>query len=335
MNPNNKATTIYKGATRIINSILVLSLILAVIGGIAYFFIKDVEYIWRWNDTLRFLLHEEECEIRSEIDGIVENISTHGNMATVHIQGDVSRKSYQISSDSIRVSEGDYVVQDSLVGTSVEWRAGILLKGLWVTLKASAFAMMLGSIIGIFGGLASRSTLPPLRWVIVVYTEIIRGIPLLWQIFIWYFLIGVTINVGLNDSGIQSLPPIWFGIAALACYAGANITQFVRDEMEAISNNISKHPDSRIIFRFSHLLRNLLSISPKLSEQFSTMIKDSSLLSFVAIGELTKVTRELTTRSLQTFEFMFVCAGLYFVVVFTLSKVLGFCSTRIAKRYAS
>ncbi len=119
--------------------------------GMAYFLIH-VDYVWRWEKTFRFFVHEEECEIRSEIDGIVEKISTHGNMATIHIQGDRSRISYQVSTESISVSEGDHLVQDSFVGTSVEWKAGILLHGLWVTLKASACAMLLGSLIGLFGG---------------------------------------------------------------------------------------------------------------------------------------------------------------------------------------
>lgn len=80
------------------------------------------------------------------------------------------------------------------LATDTQWRMGLFLQGLWVTLKASIFAMMLGCLIGVCGGVASHPVLPPLRWIIVVSTEIIRRIPL-WNAFTHSLVIKISLNL--------------------------------------------------------------------------------------------------------------------------------------------
>jgi His/Glu/Gln/Arg/opine family amino acid ABC transporter permease subunit len=80
---------------------------------------------------------------------------------------------------------------------------GILLQGLWLTLKVSLVAIIFGTILGLFTGLARIAQNPALRWGAVTYIEIVRGSPLLVQILIWYFVFGTLINSPLS-SGLSA-----------------------------------------------------------------------------------------------------------------------------------
>ena len=114
------------------------------------------------------------------------------------------------------------------------WRAGILLQGLWITLKVSLIAIVFGVIIGLCGGLARISANPALKWLSITYIELIRGSPLLVQIFIWYFVLGTLINSMLQRHGLWMIPSLWFGVAALACFSGAYVAEIVRAGIQSI-----------------------------------------------------------------------------------------------------
>lgn len=334
MSPHHNTTTMYKGVTGLIISSITLLLILAVIGSIVYVFPHDIKYIWRWHAIPHLFVYREVVEIHTDLEGVVESITIDGEEALLVVKGDDgTTESHRVPTEGILLSEGDLTFPDDTLATDTTWRTGILLRGLWITLKASVLAMMVGCFIGVLGGVAVHSVLPPLRWSMVVYLEVIHDIPLLWHILVWHFFIGSRINAVLEVSGFQSLPPLWFGILALAFYTGATITTCIRDEIR-IMFPPSTQTELGHVIGFSHVMRTVVSVSPKLSEYFTTILKDSSLLSLVAINELTKVTRSAIAHTLQPFELMLTGAALYFVVVFTFSKVLGLWSLRIAKRYA-
>ena len=120
------------------------------------------------------------------------------------------------------------------MATHKKWRVGILMQGLWLTLKVSIIAIVFGVLIGLFAGIARISSNPALKWSAITYIEFIRGSPLLVQIFIWYFVLGTLINNILSKKGIGQIPPLWFGVAALACFAGAYVAEMVRAGIQSI-----------------------------------------------------------------------------------------------------
>ncbi len=165
--------------------------------------------------------------------------------------------------------------------------------------------------------------------------EIIRGSPLLVQIFIWYFVLATLINDLLRKAGIAEIPALWFGVAALACFTGAYITEIVRAGIQSIHRGQIEAARSLGMTNAQSILHVILPqamrrILPPLAGQFISLIKDSSLLGIIAIRELTKATREAITTSLQPYEFWFVCAILYLVLTFALSMFVQYLERRMA-----
>ncbi len=290
----------------------------------------QVDYVWRWNRIPKYFYYEEQVDIRTEIEGVVSGITLNGETAQIEVSGeDDFAQSYTVPASGIVVSEDDTVFMGDVLAQEKSWEAGLLLVGLWVTLKVSFIAIIFGVILGLLTGIARISQNPALRMSAITYIELIRGSPLLVQIFIWYFVLGTLINSMLANIGIGQIPPLWFGVASLAIFAGAYVAEIVRAGIQSIhpgqieaarSLGMSKYRAMRHII----LPQAFRRILPPLTGQFISMIKDSSLLGVIAIRDLTKATREAVTTSLQPFELWFLCAILYLVLTFSFSMFVQY-----------
>ncbi len=313
----------------------VFVLFMVTVIAVFYWATQKIEYIWRWNRVPIYFVYKDTIQITSEIDGDVESITTQGKKATITIKGLDGSESYQVPAAGINVEENEMISIGDTLATFMEWKPGLLLIGLWITLKISVIATILGVIIGIIGGLSRISSNPALKWTTVIYVEIIRGSPLLVQIIIWYFVLGTVINQLLSAYGLGRLPALWYGVASLACFAGAYVTEIVRAGIQSIHRGQAEAARSLGMSYAQSMLHIILPqalrrILPPLAGQFISLIKDSSLLGVIAIRELTKAAREAVTASLQPFEVFFMLAALYLVLTFTLSMVVQ----RLEKRMA-
>ncbi len=302
--------------------LIIISIILSL-----YFSALQIDYTWRWYRIPQYFAYQEQVEIKSETDGEVESISKKGKEAVVRIKGLEGVESHAVPATALAVEEGDQIYYGDLLAAYKKWRVGILMQGLWLTLKVSIIAIFFGILIGLFTGIARISSNPALKWSAITYIEIIRGSPLLVQIFIWYFVLGTLLNNLLATRGINQIPPLWFGVAALACFTGAYVAEMVRAGIQSIHRGQTEAARSlgmTYVKSMRHVIlpQALRRILPPLAGQFISLIKDSSLLGIIAIRELTKATREVVTTSLQPFELWFVCALLYLVLTFSLSMLL-------------
>jgi polar amino acid transport system permease protein len=319
---------------RHISILLFFVMVGAVVGGI-YFATQKVEYVWRWYRVPQYFYYIDSVETKAEIEGEVASLIPKGDRVEVVVRGDGEEETYSVPGKSVRVNEGDFVYPGDILGSYQEWKVGILLQGLWLTLEVSILAVFLGIILGLLTGLARISKNPALRWTAITYIELIRGSPLLVQIFIWYFVLGTMLNALLAQQGMGQLSPLWYGVAALAVFAGAYVAEIVRagiqsihfGQMEAARSLGMTYPQS---MRYIILPQAFRRILPPLAGQFISLIKDSSLLGIIAIRELTKATREVVTTSLQPFELWFVCAILYLVLTFALSMFVQYLERRTA-----
>lgn len=313
----------------------VFFLIMLLLFGAFYYSTQRVAYVWRWYRVPQYFLYEDEIEILSEIEGDVESVTKSGEEAVITVKGINVTETYRVSAADVAVEEGDLIYSGDVLAMYKKWKPGILVIGLWVTLKLSVMATIFGVIIGIFGGLARISSNPALKWITIMYIEIIRGSPLLVQILIWYFVLGTVINDILASSGFGRIPALWYGVAALACFAGAYVTEIVRGGIQSIHRGQTEaarslgmtYGQSMVHIILPQALRRIL---PPLAGQFISLIKDSSLLGIIAIRELTKATREIVSASLQPFELYMVCAILYLVLTFTLSMFVQYLEKRTA-----
>jgi len=313
----------------------VFILIILLIAGAFYYATQKVEYIWRWNRLPIYFLYQDDIEIISDLDGDIESINQEGQEAVISVKGLNKVESYVVPADSVRVDVGGYIYEGEALAEYKEWKPGLLIVGLWITLKISVIATIAGIIIGIIGGLTRISSNPALKWLTILYVELIRGSPLMVQILIWYFVLGTVINDMLAAYGFGRLPAFWYGAASLACFAGAYVTEIVRAGIQSIHRGQTEAARSLGMsytqsMRYIILPQALRRILPPLAGQFISLIKDSSLLGIIAIRELTKAAREIVTASLQPFEVYLLLGILYLVLTFSLSMLVQ----RLEKRMA-
>ena len=305
----------------------VFCVFVVVAAALFYYSTQRIEYVWRWSRVPIYFAYEDKIDIVSEIEGDVESITKSGEQAVVKVKGIGESESYTVPTAGLIVVEGEIISLGDTLGVFSEWKPGLLIIGLWTTLKISIIATIAGIIIGIIGGILRLSSNPALKWTTMVYVEIIRGSPLMVQILIWYFVFGTVINDLLASNGLGRLPAIWYGVASLACFAGAYVTEIERGGIQSIHKGQTEAARS-LGMSYAQSMRHIIlpqalrRILPPLAGQFISLIKDSSLLGIIAIRELTKAAREVVTATLQPFEVYFLAAILYLVLTFTLSMAV-------------
>ena len=288
--------------------------------------VQKIDYQWRWYRVPQYFLYHAEDAQKIPFDGVVQAIEESGATAEIQvISEDSEQLTLTVASDSIEVSEGEDLFEGDTVGFVKEWRLGPLMLGLWTTLWLSAISSVFALVLGLLTGLARISENFTLRGLSMIYVECIRGTPLLVQIFLAYFFLGTVFDLSRNVCGI----------GALALFAGAYVAEIVRAGIQAIPKGQSEAARSLGMNSFQTMVEVILpqalkKILPPLSGQFISLIKDSSLVSVIAITDLTKSGREIITSTFATFEVWLVVAAMYLLVTSILSQVVYYMERRFA-----
>ncbi|MDK2922147.1 MAG: polar amino acid transport system permease protein [Desulfonauticus sp.] len=296
---------------------------------LVYFASQSVEYTWRWYRVPQYFYYTAKIDVTSPLEGEIRSITEDKDGIKVVIKGEEEETISLPAKSELLLSEGDYVYPGDKIGFYKKGKPGLFLVGLYITLEVSVLAIILGIIIGLLTGLARISKNPALRYLAITYIEIIRGSPLLVQIFLWYFVVGTLVNAILSKYGFPPIPSLWYGVISLAIFSGAYIAEIVRAGIQSVSKGQMEAARS-LGLSYAQAMRKVIlpqafrRILPPLAGQFISLIKDSSLLGVIAIRELTKATREIVTTSLQPFEMWIVCALLYLVLTFTLSMFVQY-----------
>jgi len=308
-----------------------LAFVIGLLGAMAllYYSTKTVEYTWRWNRVPQYFIYDEKVNIRAEMEGTITSVDPAGEDVRVTVRGDDGEETHTLPKASLLLSQGDYVYPGDNIGFYSHTKPGILVEGVLLTLEVSALAIVFGILLGLFTGLARISDNPALRWGAITYIELIRGSPLLVQIFLWYFVVGTVINSMLAQNGLGQISPLWFGVMALAIFTGAYTAEIVRAGIQSVHRGQMEAARS-LGLTYAQAMRKIIlpqafrRILPPLAGQFISLVKDSSLLGVISIRELTKASREVVSSSLQPFEIWIVCAILYLVLTFTLSMFVQY-----------
>lgn len=300
--------------------------ILFMIGAGLWVATKKIDYTWRWNRVPQYFMYHHEELVPAPYDARVVAIENLRDMSRIKIAGENGEEGiFDVDTESVQVSEDEDLFEGDYLGATFEWRAGPLLWGLWTTLWLSAASSILGMIIGLVTGLCRVSSNLTLRNLSITYIELIRGTPLLVQIFIFYFFLGTVLDISR----------ILAGISALAIFAGAYVAEIIRagiqsipkGQMEAARSLGMNVPQAMIHIILPQAFKRTL---PPLAGQFISLIKDSSLVSVIAITDLTKSGREVITSTFATFEIWFVVAFLYLMLTSVLSQVIAWVERRLS-----
>lgn len=199
--------------------------------------------------------------------------------------------------------------------------------GFAMTVAISAGAMVLSLLIGVLAAAAQRSRALVLAYLGRVYVQLVRGTPLLVQIYFFYYLIGTA--WGLDNRYLA-------GVVILSLFEGAYIAEIVRGGWQSIEAHTYEVADALGLdrwqtFRLVTLPILLARTVPALAGQFASIIKDSSLLSVIAVIELTQTTQEISAENFQMFANYFLLGALYFALTFPVSLFAGWLERRLGR----
>ena len=186
----------------------------------------------------------------------------------------------------------------------------ILLEGCVVTLQISFFALLLGMIFGIAGALCRISANRALNSLAFMYVWVIRGTPVMVQLFILYF--------GLPQLGIK-LPSMVAGVLGLAINTGAYITEIIRAGIQAVDKGQMEAALS-VGMSFRQAMVRIIGPQatkiciPPLVNQFIMTLKNSSIASLVTITELFRTGEQIIYTTFRSFEVYMAVAVLYLLM---------------------
>jgi polar amino acid transport system permease protein len=195
--------------------------------------------------------------------------------------------------------------------------------GLGMTLKISAISALLALLIGTVVAFMRMSSYQFFNDIGSVYVTVIRGTPLLVQIFIFYFIIATIFELDRFFAGAMSLG-IFFGGYIAEILRGA-IQSIDKGQYEAAKSLGMNYTQTMTFVIMPQALKRAL---PTLVGEMIALVKDSSLVSVISITDLTKVGREIVANTFSPFETWLIVAGMYFCI----TAILSYVGHRIEKR---
>ncbi len=225
------------------------------------------------------------------------------------------------------------------------WRdgnhAGYILSGLWITFYLSVGALVVALIVGTITGVMRMSRNPAVSQVATVYIELVRGTPLLVQLYLVWHGFMVSLKAYMLRAGasfefadfFQSAPVA--GILVLGFFAGAYVAEIVRAALESIDKGqteaaIAQGMTRSQVFKLILFPQAFRRMIPPLTGQFVSLIKDSSLLSIIGVFELTKRSEIARVETHSTFEVLLPLAILYLALTLPLSRLARRLELRLA-----
>jgi polar amino acid transport system permease protein len=217
--------------------------------------------------------------------------------------------------------------------------------GIAVTLRISVTSFFTILIVGMLGGLGRISGNRIVRGASSLYVEVVRGIPLLvWLLYIWFALpqvlqaVGGALTplapgVGAWLTGLRIDPFVAAVIGFTVCY-GAYMTEIFRAGIESISKGQMEAARSLGMgyaqaMRYIVLPQAIRVILPPVGNEFVTLLKDSSLVSVLAVSDLTRRGREYVARSFLSFETFTMIALIYLLMTLIFTRLARWLEQRL------
>lgn len=206
-----------------------------------------------------------------------------------------------------------------------------LVEGLLTTLQITFFATILGVVLGTLLALAKVSAqssrkLRPLGWIANLYTTVVRGTPMVVQLFIMYYIIIVA----------KEVPKTWVAIIAFGLNSAAYVAEIVRGgilsvdkgQMEAGRSLGLSSRTTMLKIIFPQALKNIL---PALGNEFITLLKETSVAGFIGVVDLSKAGDIIRSQTYAPYIPLFTVALVYLIMVIGLTALLTKLERRLRK----
>lgn len=198
--------------------------------------------------------------------------------------------------------------------------------GILVTFKVTVASICIAFCLGLITGLGRVSKNRFFNLAASLYVEIVRGIPLLVQLFYIYYALGRFIQV----------PDIFAAIIAMSVCYGAYMGEIFRAGIESIPKGQTEAARSLGFNRRQTMMLVILpqawrTILPPVGNEFIMLLKDTSLVSILAVSDMLRRGREFATESFEYFETYTLIAIIYLIITLFLSKLVGMMEDRLGR----
>ena len=192
-----------------------------------------------------------------------------------------------------------------------------ILKGFILTVELSLASLAASLILGTLVAAGQGSRILPIRYLCDAYVKVIRGTPLIMQIYLFFYIIGTA--WGIKNRFVA-------GVLILSVFEGAYIAEIIRGSFLSLDDTQLTAADSlgftrRQTLRYVILPQIIARTLPALTGQFANVIKGSSLLSIIAVIEMTQAMREISATTFQLFESYLLLGALYLCLTLPITFV--------------
>ena len=221
---------------------------------------------------------------------------------------------YRVPQYLYRVIDGEFI-----------W--GPLLRGLWVTLQITLYSTVLTLLIGLLTTLLRMSDSFAGHALATAYLELIRNTPLLVQMFVFYFVL----------APIFGIDRFWVAVLCLSFFEGSFAAEIIRAGILAVQRgqweaSYSVGLSSARTYRYVVLPQAVPLMLPPLTSLVINLIKNSAIVSVIAVFDLTTEGRNIIADTFMSFEIWFTVAAIYLALTITLSVLVGLLEKRVAMR---
>ena len=219
----------------------------------------------------------------------------------------------------------NFISGDPTFWSEVGISKGAILQGIWMTVAISFAAIFIGTIIGIFIGLALTYGNIAARILARLYTDFVRGIPVLVLILALYYIVPL---IGINLNAIQA------GIASLAVFSGAHVAEMVRGALQSIHKGQTEAAQALGLnfsqtFIFVLMPQALRQILPTWINTSVEIVKGSSLISIIGVVEVTYALQQTMARNYMFMKFYGLAALIYFIIGYSLERLGKFVERKL------
>ncbi|NOY07339.1 MAG: amino acid ABC transporter permease [Spirochaetes bacterium] len=198
--------------------------------------------------------------------------------------------------------------------------------GILRTFEVTVLSIFFAFFIGLITGLGRISRIKIINRIATIYVEVIRGIPLLVQIFYIYYALGRFLKI----------PDIASAVIAMAVCYGAYLGEIFRAGIQSIPKGQMEAALALGMSRSQALRRIILPqtirlVLPPVGNEFIALLKDSSLVSILAVSDLLRRGREFASRTFDYFETYTMVALIYLVITLFLSRLVAIMEERLQK----
>ncbi|MGE1063636.1 amino acid ABC transporter permease [Megasphaera paucivorans] len=203
----------------------------------------------------------------------------------------------------------------------------LLLEGALVTIEITAIAVSIGFLLGLFVSICRLSGVKIVQFIAVSYVNIIRGTPMLVQIFLIYFALPMIVG--------QRIDPFVAAVAACSINSGAYVSEIFRAGIQSVDKGQMEAGRSLGLswgqtMQYVILPQAFKHVIPPLGNEFISMTKETSLVSVIGFEELTRRGQLIIAKTYGSFEIWITVAAIYLVMTFGIARLVSYLERRFA-----